>query len=254
MILFKLPKDIRQEISYKPPLFREQEREGETEPLKERHTKPFHTKISLLLPSHSPQYIFFLFQDHEIQQAKIPHYISEAGRSARLWRVWKLNSASIQFYSRKLILQSPGRKNGAISGQLIIIYCWGRGTKNLLWSETCNRYSKDKRWKTNLVDMKKRYGASFPQLDKVIFSCETILTWHPDYTFYKQPLTTSNTLQSVNNSKRWMILNETCYLWNEDICSCIKYEVISLKLKMQLNHIFNCLKLTQNWLPNPFRE
>lgn len=44
-------------------------------------------------------------------------------------------SILLQFYSRKLTLQSP-EINGAICEQLIIIYCRGRGIKNTLWSET----------------------------------------------------------------------------------------------------------------------
>lgn len=90
-------------------------------------TKLLCSKILLLLRSHSPQSIFFLYQDHEIHQAKMPLWISEAGWSARLWGVWRLNFPSIQLYSEKLTLQhaqknKKNKKNGAICGQLIVIY------------------------------------------------------------------------------------------------------------------------------------
>lgn len=63
VILYKLCEDIRRRRS--PILFRENKNASRHLRLnrgkKKSHTKPFHRKISLLLPSHSPQYIFFFY-------------------------------------------------------------------------------------------------------------------------------------------------------------------------------------------------
>lgn len=103
--------------------------------------------------------------------------------------------------------------------------------------------------------MKKRYWASFPWLDKVIcflWDNFTIQTLSSINSIYELPILFSLSMKYIN--KRLILLNETCSLGNEDSCSCIKYEVFSLKLKKWINQIFNCLKLTQSWLPNPTRE